>query len=434
MKAIKEGLIFSLFVNTFLICPQFVTGQNKSVLLMNGYAHLGNGKVIENSVIGIKDGKIVMVADARVIKLNPKGFDTVINLSGKQVYPGIIAPNSTIGLVEMEAVRASNDIEEVGSINPNVRSQDAYNADSKIIPTIRSNGILIAQVCPRKGLLPGTSSIFELDGWNWEDALLKGDDGVQLNFPHLPIEKMQVDPPVLAEKKVLYEKELQNLKKFFLDAKAYKEVENQEEKNLRFEAMKGVFDGSRKLFIHVDYAKDIITAISFIKELGIKSPVIVGAKDAWLVMGLLKENNLPVMLGRVHDLPLRPDDDTDMPFKLPSILQKAGILFCLQNEGDMEVMNSRNLPFLAGTAEAYGLTKEEALTAITLSPAQILGIADKVGSLETGKEATLFVSNGDALEMKSNQVALVYIRGKQIDLNNEQKDLYEKYKKKYGLK
>jgi imidazolonepropionase-like amidohydrolase len=416
-----------------LLSGHLVLGQNKSVLLMNGFAHLGNGKVIENSVIGIKDGKIVLVADARMVKLRGSAFDTVIHIEGKQVYPGIIAPNTTIGLSEIESVRGSNDFAEVGLMNPNVRSQVAYNTDSKIIPTIRCNGVLIAQVCPRQGMLSGTSSIFEMDGWNWEDALIKGDDGIQLNFPHLPIEKMPVDP-LLPARKTMYTRQLQELKKFFLDAKAYHESGSHQEKNIRFEAMKGVFDGSQRLYIHVDYAKDILEALAFIKENGIQYPVIVGAKDSWLVTGILKESNVPVMLGRVHELPMRPDDDIDMPYKLPFLLQKAGILFCLQNAGDMEVMNSRNLPFLAGTAEAYGLTKEEALMSITLNAARILGIDKILGSIENGKDATLFISDGDALDMRSNCVEMIFIKGKRINLDNEQKELYQTYKRKYGLK
>jgi len=400
---------------------------------MNGFAHLGNGKVIENSLIGFRDGKLVVVADARTIRIKPDQFDTVINIQGKQVYPGIIAPNSTLGLTEVESVRSTNDFAEVGQFNPNVRSETAYNTDSKIIPTVRSNGVLIAQVCPRKGVLPGTSSVFCLDGWNWEDALLKPDDGIHLNFPHLPIEKMRADP-LIPDRKVLYDKQVEELKKFFLDAKAYNETGAHEEMNIRFEAMKGVFNGTKKLYIHVDYSKDIIEAVSFIRQFSVKKPVITGAKDAWLVTGLLKENDIPVILGRVHDLPMRSDDEMDMPYKLPFILQKAGILFCLQNEGDMETTNTRNLPFQAGTARAYGLESEQALMTITLNSAKILGIDEQVGSLEPGKDATLFISEGDALDMKSNQVDFIFIRGQKVSVSNEQSQLYETYKKKYGLK
>jgi imidazolonepropionase-like amidohydrolase len=153
-----------------------------------------------------------------------------------------------------------------------------------------------------------------------------------------------------------------------------------------------------------------------------------------MVADLLRENNIPVMVNRVHDLPNRTDDDIDLPYKLPYLLQKAGVLFCLENSGDMEEIQARNIPFLAGTAAAYGLTKEEALSSITLNTARILGIDNRVGSLEEGKDATLFVSSGDVLDMRSNNVELAFIRGKKLDLSNEQKALNEKYLKKYGIK
>ena len=153
-----------------------------------------------------------------------------------------------------------------------------------------------------------------------------------------------------------------------------------------------------------------------------------------MITDFLKENNIAVIVSRVHDLPDRPEDDIDLPYKLPYLLQKAGVLFCLNNAGDMEVMGTRNLPFMAGTAAAYGLTKEQALKAITLSTAKILGIDNTTGSIEVGKDATLFISTGDALDMKTNTVEQVFIKGKAVDLNNSQKELYEKYKLKYGLK
>ncbi len=428
LKVVAFGLLFGTAV----------MGQNKSVLLMNGTAHLGNGKVIENSVIEIKDGKIVSVAGVKAFaKINPEDYDTIIQLAGKQVYPGIIAPNSTVGLIEMEAVRATSDFAEVGLMNPNVRSETSYNTESVIIPTLRTNGVLIVQACPRGERIPGTSSVFNLYGWNWEDALLKGDDGVELNFPRWPVEQLPVSeaPAPVIDRRQLYEKQVQELRKFFKDARAYAEVDHPEEKNLRFEAMKGVFSGSERLYIHADYAKDIVAALGFVKEFQIKSAVLVGAKDAWLLTGMIKESGVPVMLGRVHDLPAREDDDKEIPYKLPGILQKAGILFCLQNQGDMEAMNARNLPFQAGTAAAYGLTKEEALMAITGNSAKILGIADRVGTLETGKDATLFISAGDALDMRTNKPELVFIQGRMMGANadNVQRVLYEKYCRKYNI-
>ncbi len=427
--------------------PVPAPAQTKSILLMNGVAHIGNGQVIENSAIGIKNGKIELIADATTIRLEAGAYDTTINILGKHVYPGIIAPNSTLGLQEIESVRATRDVSETGAYNPHVRSVIAFNSDSKIPPTVRTNGVLIAQVTPRGGTISGSSSVLELDGWNWEDMVIKTDDGIHLNWPRMfrrDFEKNE-DPNTLPPLKRSdeYEKAKNELKKFFADAKAYHEsaaadasaaAPAKAEKNLRLEAMKGIYSGEKTLFIHVNYVKEIADAVAFSMSQRVKKMVIVGGTDAWMVTDLLTENKIAVMVNRVHDLPNRAEDDVDLPYKLPYLLQKAGVLFCLENSGDMEQASSRNIPFLAGTAAAYGLSKEEALASITLNTAKILGIDAKVGSLETGKDATLFISTGDALDVKSNNVEWAFIRGKKLDLSNEQKVLNEKYLKKYGVK
>lgn len=420
----------------FLLLACSAAAQTRSILIMNGTAHIGNDSVIQNSMIGIRDGKIVEVIDAS--KAQPTGtYDEKIDAAGKQVYPGFIAPNSTLGLTEIDAVRATNDFHEVGSILPNVRSLIAYNTDSKIIPTVRSNGILMAQVTPRGGLISGTSSIVMLDGWNWEDAAYKVDDGIHLNWPHIQSRHYLDEDNIYPgpwEKNKNYVKQTDELKKLFADAKAYSETEKAEEENLRFEAMKGIFNGTQTLFIHANNVKEIIEAVSFVKANAIKKAVIVGGRDSWMVTDLLRDNNIPVIVSRLHDLPEHPEDDVDLTYKLPYLLQKAGVMYCLNNEGDMEAMGTRNLPFLAGTAAAYGLTKEQALRSITLNTARILGIDKTTGSIEVGKDANIFISTGDALDMRTNNVEKAFVKGVSIDLNNDQKMLYEKYKKKYGLK
>lgn len=427
------AIILAALLTTGAIAQNPTPVKSKSILLMNGIAHLGNGQVIENSVIGIRDGKIDLVGDATTVKLQQGAYDETISIQGKHVYPGFIAPNSTVGLVEIEAVRATRDYNDVGIFNPNVRSLIAYNTDSKIIPTVRSNGVLLTQVVPRGGMITGTSSVMMLDGWNWEDAVLRADDGVHLNWPLLFSRRWTEEGLGDAEKSKQYEANIAQLKKFFQDAKAYSETEKPEEKNVRFEAMKGIFKGTQNLYIRASYVKDITESISFAQQFGIKKIVIVGGRDTWMVTDMLKENNIAVMVNRVHDLPEKPEDDVDQPFKLPAQLQKAGILYCLQNEGDMEAMGTRNIPFLAGTAAAYGLTKEEAVMSVTSNAAKILGIDNMTGTIENGKDATIFVSTGDALDMRTNNVEMAFIRGKAVDLNNHQKELYEKYKKKYGM-
>lgn len=419
----------------FILSAHFVLAQNTSVVILNATIHIGNDSVIANGIVGIRNGKIAEVIDASKAKIELGNYDQKIDAKGMHVYPAIIAPNSTLGLTEIDAVRATRDMNETGSILPNVRSQIAFNTDSKIIPTVRTNGVLLAQVTPRGATVSGTSSIMMLDGWNWEDATYKADDGIHINWPKIQSRNWNENDFTFGptEKNKEYTKQVDELKKLFADAKAYRESDKSE-KNLRFEAMKGVFDGSQNIYIHANNVKEITEAVYFAKQFELKKLVIVGGKDAWLITDLLKQNNVAVIVNRVHDLPDYAEDDVDLPFKLPYLLQKAGVLFCLNNEGDMEAMGTRNLPFMAGTAAAYGLTKEQALKAVTLNTAKILGIDKTTGSIEVGKDANLFISTGDALDMKTSNVLFAFIKGKSIDLNNEQKELYEKYRKKYGVK
>ena len=424
MKNILLILCVGLFINGNSQTETPAQKQTKKVMLLNGIAHLGNGKVIKNSAISIVDGKFDIVADAAVIKIDFKQFDTVIDVRGKHIYPGIIAPNSTLGLTEIDAVRATNDYSEVGQFKPHVRSVIAYNTESKVTTTIRSNGVLMGQITPRSGTISGTSSIVQFDAWNWEDAVIKEDDGVHLNW-------VSMYNRWKGDKNKNYEKSVIQLNSFFADALAYSKISDHKEKNLRFEAMRGVFNGEKRLYIHADFIKELTEAINFSKKYGVKKTVIVGGYDSWMITDMLKENNIAVILQRVHSLPQRQEDDVYLPYKLPHILFDAEVLFCLENAGDMEAMGTRNLPFYAGTAAAYGIDKEEALSLITLNTAKILGIDDFCGSIETGKDATLFISTGDALDMKTNNVITAFIQGRLIDLNNFQKQLYEKYSGKY---
>ena len=423
------------FLFLFVLLSTLLTAQNKKhFLLKNAIAHIGNGEVIENSLISIKDGKIDLVADARLIKIDVTKFDTTIDLYGKHIYPGLIAPNCILGLQEAEAVRQTSDYAEVGEYNPHVRSLIAYNAESKILETVKTNGVLYTQSTPRYGIISGTSSILATDGWNWEDAVIKADDGIHLNFPQTMQRHGWWAEPKPSDKNNKYTEQVNELSTFFSNAFAYYNTTTITEKNLRFEAMKGVFDGSKNLYIHTDYVKDIIGAVNFAKRFNIKKMVLVGGKDSYKITKLLKENNISVMLNRLHDLPELPEAEMDLMYKLPYLLQKDSVLFCLQNQGDMEAMNARNIAFLAGTAAAYGLTKEQALQSITLSSAKILGVDHLIGSIETGKLASLVVSEGDILDMKSNKIILAFINGRSLNLNNFQNDLNKKYSNKLGIK
>ena len=404
--------------------------QTKSVLILNATAHLGNGKLIENSAIGFKDGKITLVADATLIKLS-NAFEITIDATGKHVYPGFIAPNSTLGLVEIDAVKSSDDKKEIGSINPNIRSIIAYDANSKVIETVRPNGILMAQITPRGGRISGTSSIVQLDAWNWKEALVKENDGIHLDFPVTFSKSGSWFEPGTSAANKEYQKQVEEITSFFANAKAYL-ADVSKERNLIFESMKGLFDASQTLFIHADTEKQIIDAIQFAKANDIKKTVIIGGFEAYKSADLLYKNNIGVLLKRVHDMPENEDQAIDLPYKMAKILADKGIVVGLENSGDMERMQTRNLPFLAGTCAAYGLNKEQALQLITLNTAKLLGIDSFCGSLEEGKDATLFISEGDALDMRTNILTHAFIQGRRINLETHQTQLYDKYKEKYN--
>jgi imidazolonepropionase-like amidohydrolase len=404
--------------------------QTKSILILNATAHLGNGKTIENSAIGFKDGKITMVADSKTMQTSTL-FDTTIDAKGKHVYPGFIIPNSTLGLVEIDAVKASDDESEIGTMNPNVRSIIAYNAASKVIETCRPNGVLIAQITPHGGRISGTSSIVQLDAWNWKDALIKVDDGIHLDFPSIASKSGSwFEPGNLTENKD-YNKQIDEIRAFLSSAKAYL-AEPSKERNIVLESMKGLFDATQTLFISANEQKQIIDAIQLAQENGIKKVVIVGGFEAYKVVDLLKKNQIGVFLKSVHEMPTKDDQDIDMPFKMAKILVDNGIIVGLENSGGKERMNTRNLPFLAGTCAAYGLDKELALQLITSNTAKLLGIDQQLGTLELGKDATLFISEGDALDMRTNKLTNAFIQGRNIDLESHQTNLYEKYKIKYN--
>jgi imidazolonepropionase-like amidohydrolase len=287
--------------------------------------------------------------------------------------------------------------------------------------------VLLAQIVPQGGIISGQSSVVELDGWNWQDAAYKTDEGIHMNWPQMYVYRST--PENEDNQRQRMQKDLDGIENFFRDAKEYVSENAPSEKNVRLEAMRGVFDGSKKLYIHCDYVKEILAALDLCKRYKIKM-VLDGGADSWRVADVLKKENVPVILDRNHSLPPREDDDVDLPYKLPYLLKQAGVTFTMSMSGSWQ---ARNLMFNAGTGAAYGLTKEEALQAITLDAAKILGIDSTVGSLEEGKDGTVIVSSGDLLDMRTSSIDNAFIRGKELNLDNVQKQLYRKYAGKYGI-
>ena len=438
MEAMKAQTLFVLLACacTALAQPNLVPGspQTDRILILGGTAHLGTGEVIENAAIGFADGFINFVGTVRDV--DRKRYARVVEAEGKHVYPGFIAPNSTLGLMEVAAVRASRDYAEVGTFKPNVRSIIAYNAASDITPTVRTNGVLMGQITPRGGVIAGSSSVVHFDAWNWEDAVVRADDGIHLNWPSTHHKHFE-DGRAQLRKRKTYDQQLHEIRDFFSRARAYA-AGKPVRRDLRMEAMRGLFvDGDRNasgattLYIHASDAKQIAEVIRFKRSEDLERVVLVGGVDSWMLADPLRENNIAVMVQRTHSVPRFAEDDIDLPYRLPKLLEDEGVEYCLQGEGRMPEMNTRNLPFFAGTAVAYGLEYEQAVRALTLSTARILGIDDVCGSLEPGKDATLFISAGDALDMMGNAVQHAWVQGRDVVLDNKQIQLYEKYKAKY---
>lgn len=408
--------------------------QTQKIIVMGATIHTGDGKVIENGYITFEKGKITGVGDATIVKFALTDAK-VITANGKHIYPGFIAPITNLGLIEVESVKATIDERELGDNNAHIRSLVAYNTDSKIPATLRSNGVLMAQITPQGGTIAGSSSVVQLDAWNWEDAVIKKEDAMHVTWPATPRGRGGfgggrgiaigggVDPNERTQNAIA------ELNSFFSEAKIYAESKP-DVNNSRLAAMKGLFNGSQKLFITANIQKDIVAAVNFAKKHGI-TPVIVGGDEAHMLTSFLKANNVAVVVKQPHALPNNVDDDVNMPYKNAAVLNNAGVTVVVSIDGFWQ---QRNLPFMAGTASTWGMSKEDALKTITLNAAIAMGVDKTTGSLATGKDATFFISNGDALDMKSNKVEQAFIQGRDINLDNLHKQLDKKFSDKYGIK
>jgi len=432
MKSIKNIVGLTLLIIGLTVNAQQTPApiQKEIVTIVGATAHLGNGSVIENSLIMFDNGKITVATDMNTTKIAYQG--TVIYAEGKHVYPGFIAPSSTLGLIEIDAVRPTRDEDEVGDMIPNVRSIIAYNAESKIVESMRPNGILLGQITPRGGTISGTSSVVQFDAWNWEDAIVKVDDGVHINWPSSYRRgRWWLGEPRGYKPNKKYQEEKEKILRFIANSKAYgKSVPKTQ--NESFNAMQGLFNGTQKMYVYANEEKEIIDAITVLKDNGIKNLVLVGGYESYKVTSLLKNNNIPVLVQRVHTTPNFDDEDYDQTYKLAKLLVDADVLVALQTKGSMDNANTRNLPFYAGQLVGQGMDKEIALKLITSNAAKILGINKDYGTLEVGKSATLFISEGDALDMRTNILTHAYIDGRSISLETHQTELWKRYMEKYN--
>ena len=430
----KIILLNILFFNLIYSQQTPAPDQDKSVLIFGAVAHIGNGETIKNSIIGFNDGVLDLVApsDSNILSENIKKYDTVIDATSFHVYPGIIALNTNLGLVEIDAVRASVDDDETGTYLPEIRSIIAYNAESKAVESMRPNGVLLAQVAPNGGIISGKSSVVQFDAWNWEDAVIEYDQGIHINWPS----PYTYGRWWLGEDRGLkannnYSKQIKDLKDFFDKSKANMFIKKS--MNLKSKAMRPIFDGVTTVFLYADDEKEIVDGVTFLRGYGINKIVIVGATESKNQLNFIKENNIPVVVKQPYRFPQSTDSDPMETFEIAKKMLDHGILVSIDPTGTASARVSiRNLPFYAGSFSSFGIDKEIALSLITLNPAKILGIDKDFGTLEVGKSATLFVSSGDALDIISNDVTHAFISGRGLSLETHQTRLWRRYSNKYS--
>lgn len=406
--------------------------QTRAVAIVGATIHPITGPAIDNGVVLFSDGKLIRVGPGPA----PAPADEVelIRADGKHLYPGLIGAVTELGLTEIGAVRAMRDTAETGNITPEIRPATAVNPDSTLLPVARSAGILTAGITPQGGLIPGKLSIIRLDGWTNQDLTVEPDAGLLISWPAMRTYTAAWMSRPEEEQWRDIRRQLAALDETFSIAAAYaaaRAADPAAPLDIRWEAMRNVFPASptqqKPLFIHAQDYDQIRAAVSWARDRNLRA-VLIGGREAPLCAPLLKETGTAVIVLGTHAFPRRADGDYDEAFTLPARLEAAGITWCMAS--GQEAPHERNLPHQAATAVAYGLDHDAAVRSITLSPAKILGIADRLGSLDPGKSATLIITDGDVLDI-TTRVEMAWIDGRRIDLSNKQTNLADKYREKY---
>ena len=407
--------------------------QSQPVVLRGATIHTVTKGTITNGTIVMDRGKILAIGGPEVAA--PRGAK-VVDVTGKHIYPGLIDAYSTVGITEIGAVDVSSDINELGDFNPNVRPEVAVNAESRHIGTTRNAGVLVAFATPGGGLISGLSSAISLEGWTWEEMSMKGAAALNVNWPDPNARPRRFGggpPPGFGGRPQpapkTYAEQVEEIRNFFGEARAYRDALKAGQTvrtDTRYAAMIPALNGEIPVVVAAEGVAQINDALTWAKQEGVKL-VIRGGRDAIKVAPRLKAENVPVILTSTMSAPARSDDGYDEAYATPAALFKAGVRFAIAGEGN--ALYSYRLPWDAGVAVAFGLPEEEALKAVTINAAEFMGVADKVGSLEVGKEATLVITTGTPLDMTTN-IIQSYIQGREIDMNDIQKQFFKKYMEK----
>jgi imidazolonepropionase-like amidohydrolase len=408
--------------------------QSAPIAIVNATIHPISGPAIEKGYVAFDQGRITAIGEGEYV---PAGVGTVIDATGRHVWPGLIGARTQMGIEEINLVRATLDSNEVGDITPEVRAIVAVNPDSTIIPVTRTAGILSVGVFPEGGLIPGRVSVMRLDGWTWEDMSVSDSAGLAVNWPNMRVVNAWWMDKSEDDQRKDIRAPIDAIDAAFAAAEAYQKEKGPEPGgtvDIRWEAlMRTVLPTARRpkpVFIEAQEVDQITAAVTWAAGRGLKA-VIVGGRDAELCADLLKAHDVPVMITGTHAFPKRADSPYDDAFTLPARLAAAGVRFCIASAD--RTPHERNLAHNAATAVAYGLDVNEAMRSVTLSAAEVLGVADSLGSLDETKAATLIVTDGNPLEI-TTRVERAFIDGREIDLSNKQTVLAEKYREKYRQK
>ncbi len=410
-----------------------------SLRLVGGLVHTVSGPTLTNVPVLVRDGKIVAVGPGA-----EGPADATVDLAGQHLYPGLIAPTTVLGLLEIDGVRSTRDTTEVGEFTPEVNAWVAVNPDTELIPVARANGYTHAQVVPLGGTVSGVSGVIQLKGWTTEDLAIRRAAALHVFWPSF---ELDLTPKHLAPNKDKWkspedqvrerERRLREVDAFFAEASAYHRAKDAAAKTNAsswksvpsWEAMGPVLRGELPVWLHADETRQIRSAVEWAGQRHFAA-VVAGGRDAAVCAGLLASNHVAVAYEHVFTLPPRDSDSYDVQFAAPAALAQAGVPVAFTEGTDrFGASGIRNIPYGAAQAMAFGLSRDEAIRGLTLYPARMLGLADRLGSIEAGKEATLIVVDGDILDIR-RRVTRMWIRGEDVSLESRHTRLYERYRQR----
>ncbi len=432
----------AILIGALSVVPILSGAAEDSVLITNVNIHPVTAPEIKNGSVLVVDGKIAEVGTAVSAGEGARTVDG----HGLDLYPGLINAATNVGLSEISAIRDSVDLDEIGLFNPELRAEIAYNPSSEHIDVTRASGITAVISLPGSGssgfglasagggtIIAGQGALMHLEGWTWEEAAVKRSAVMDMLFPQIQTIPRQfavflgTAPRTYTDLEKEYRQRLEQLSDFFEQARRYEKAKSAPgpdfRRDAKLEAMIPVIDGKLPIFIRAGKERAIKAAVEFADKEKVKI-ILADPREVGSTGALLKARNIPVVLGKTFQLPLRDDDPYDAPYTLPNDFYRAGVKICF---GTFDVEFARNVPFEAAQAAAFGLPREEALKGITINAAQILGAGDQLGSIEKGKVADLILTDGDPLEAKTN-IKQMFIAGREVSLESRHTREWEKWR------